>query len=175
MPVHFPHLYLFWALLGHIPAMPSHFIPWASSAHFIPQASSIHFLLLYLFYSHGIFLNHLSFHGPITTSLHHITFRAYWPLCQPHEFTNSFLRLSRPIYFFFISYYSHELITSFLGLPWPICFFFSTNYFCEPADHYSCHSDLLVFALIFSLPIFFILLGFIYHWPLYKNWAQTFS
>ena len=46
MPVHFLHLYLFWALLANIPAVPAHFIPWASSAYL---------LLFYLFYSHAFF------------------------------------------------------------------------------------------------------------------------
>ena len=43
---HIPHLYLFWALLANIPTVP---------AHFIPQAYLAHLLLLYLFYSHGLF------------------------------------------------------------------------------------------------------------------------
>ena len=42
---HFPHLYLFWVFLANILAMPT---------HFIPRASSIHLLLLYLFYSNGL-------------------------------------------------------------------------------------------------------------------------
>jgi len=46
MPIHFPHLYLFWALLANIPVVLAHFILWASSAHL---------LLLYLFYSYGLF------------------------------------------------------------------------------------------------------------------------
>ena len=61
------------------------------------------------------------------------------------------------------------LLPSLFGLPWPICFFLATDYFCGPVDHYSYHSGLLVFALLFSLPIFFILLGFFCHWaPLLK-------
>ena len=67
-------------------------------------------------------LNCWGFLGPITTSLPLITFRAYWPLSQPNEFTNSFPGLSRPIYFLFTSYCSYELTTSFLRLPRPICF-----------------------------------------------------
>ena len=42
---HFPHLYLFWALLANIPTVPTHFIPRAYLAHLLP---------LYLFYSHGL-------------------------------------------------------------------------------------------------------------------------
>ena len=109
-----------------------------------------------------------------TTSLPLITFWAYWPLCQPYEFTNSFLELPRPIYFFFTSYF-HGFTTSFIGLPRPICFFFATHYFCGSADHYSCHSGLLVFALLFALPIFFVLLGFFCHWVFCQKWASTFS
>ena len=61
------------------------------------------------------------------------------------------------------------LLPSFFGLPQPICFFLATYYFCGPVDHYSCHSGLLVFTLLFSLPIFFILMGFFCHWaPLSK-------
>ena len=70
-PVHFSHLYLFWALLVNIPIV---------LAHFISQASSAHLFLFYLFYFHGLFLNPLDFLGPITTALTLITFRAYWPL-----------------------------------------------------------------------------------------------
>ena len=40
---HFPYSYLFWVLLANIPTVPIHFIIWASSAHL---------LILYLFYSH---------------------------------------------------------------------------------------------------------------------------
>ena len=87
LPVHFPHLFFFWALFDHIPAMPAHFIPWASSAYL---------LLLYLFYSHVFLLNLLGFLSPTNTSLPHITFRAYWPLNQPYKFTNSYLGLPGP-------------------------------------------------------------------------------
>ena len=41
----------------------------------------------------GFLLDPLGFLGPITTSLPLITFRAYWLLSQPNEFTNSFPRL----------------------------------------------------------------------------------
>ena len=68
VPVHFPHPYLFWALLANIPTVPT---------HFIPRASLAHLLLPYLFYFHGLLLNPLGFLYPITTSLPLITFRAY--------------------------------------------------------------------------------------------------
>ena len=60
--------------------------------------------------------------GPITTSLPLITFRAYWLLSQPVEFTNSFLRLPWLIYFFFTSYCSHGFTISLLGFPWPFIY-----------------------------------------------------
>ena len=116
-------------LLGHVLAMLAHPIPWASLAYFISWAFSAHFFFLYVFYFYELLLNPLGFPDPITTSLPLIIFRAYWPLCQHFEFTNSFLGLPRPIYFFFTSYYSHVFTTSFLGLPWPICFFFVTFFF----------------------------------------------
>jgi len=145
------------------------------AAHFIHRASSAHLLFLYLFYSHGFLLNPLGFLDLITISLPLITLQAYWPLCQPYEFTNSFLGLPRPIYFFFTSYYSHGFTTLFLELPRPIFFFFATYYFCGPTNHYSCHSGLLVFTLLFSLPIFSILLGFFCHWAFCQKWALTLS
>ena len=162
-------------LLGHVLAMLAHPIPWASLAYFISWAFSAHFFFLYLFYSYELLLNPLGFLDPITTSLPLIIFRVYWPLCQHFEFTNSFLGLPRPIYFFFTSYYSHVFTTSFLGLPWPICFFFVTFFFffCRPVNHYSCCSGLLVFASLFSLPIFFILLGFFSHCAFCQKWAST--
>ena len=88
-------------------------------------------------------LNHLVFLGPITTSLPLITFRAYWPLSQPNEFTNSFLELPRPIYFLITSYCSHGFTTSFIGLPCPIYFLFTSFYSCGLASCQSYHSDLL--------------------------------
>ena len=53
----------------------------------------------------------------------------------------------------------------------PICLLFTTYYFCGLADHYSCHSGLLGFTLLFSLLIFFILLSFFCHWVLCQKWA----
>ena len=85
----------------------------------------------------------------------------------PGPFT-SFLCLTIPI----------GLLPSFFGLPQPICFFLATYYFCGPVDHYSYHSSLLVFTLLFSLLIFFILLGFFCHWslgPLVKSGHQQCS
>ena len=111
----FSTFFLLWASVASILAEPAHSISWASSTHFIPRASSAHFLLPYLFHSHGFLLNPLGFFGPITTSSPLITFRAYWPLCQPYEFINLFLGLPRLIYFFSTSYYSHGFTTF---IPW---------------------------------------------------------
>ena len=122
--------------------------------HLIPRASLAHLLLLFLFYSHGLLLNPLGFLGLITTSLPLITFRTYWPLSQPNEFINLFLRLPRPIYFFFTSYCSYRFTTSLLGLPRPIYFLFTSYYSCGHAGLYSCHSNLLgllyYFLFLFS-------------------------
>jgi len=155
VPVQFSHPYLFWALWANIPAV---------LAHFIPRASSAHLLLLHLFYSHRFLLNPLGFLGPTTTSLPLITLRAYWPLSQPNGFTNSFLGRPRPIYFFFISYFSHGFTISLLRLSWPIYFLFTSYYSCESAGHYSCHSSMLGLLYYLFLLTFFILLGFFCYW-----------
>ena len=182
--IQFPHPYLFWALLANISTVSAHFLHpylfWALRAnipampiHFIHRAFSTHLLLLYLFYSHGLLLNPLGFLDPITTSLLLITFRAYWPLSQPNEFTNSFLGLPRPIDFFVTSYCSHGFTTSLLGLPQPIYFLFTSYYSCEPAGHYSYHSSLL------SLFYYFLFSFSSYCWAssaigsFVKKWAST--
>ena len=67
----------------------------------------------------GFLLNPLGFLDPITTSLPLIAFRAYWPLSQPNEFTNSFPELPWPIYSLFTSYCSHGFTTSFIGFLGP--------------------------------------------------------
>ena len=107
---HFPYLYLFWALLANIPAVPTHLI-----ISFLGLPGPIYFFCTF-FTPMGFLLDPLGFLGPITTSLPLIYFQAYWPLSQPNKFTNSFPGLPRPIYFLFTSYYSHGLTTSFLGL-----------------------------------------------------------
>ena len=68
---HFPHLYLFWALLANIPTVPTHF-----TTSFLGLPRSI-----YLFFTSftliGFLLDSLSFLSPITTFLPLITFRHY--------------------------------------------------------------------------------------------------
>ena len=73
------------------------FLLCASPFHyFIPSVSLTRLLLLYLFYSHGLFARFFGLSRLITTSLPIITLRAYWPLSQSIEFTNSSPRLPRP-------------------------------------------------------------------------------
>ena len=62
---HFPHLYLFWALLANIPVV---------SAHFIPRAYLAHYFFFTSFTPMGFLLYPLSFLDPITTSLSLIYF-----------------------------------------------------------------------------------------------------
>ena len=87
---HFSHLYLFWALLANIAAVPTHFtasfleFPWPVY-FFFPSFTLMSFLL-----------DSMSFLDPITISLSLITFWAYWPLSQPIEFINLFPELLDP-------------------------------------------------------------------------------
>ena len=121
--VQFPHLYLFWALLANIHVVPTHFI-----ISFLKLSRPIYFFFTSFTFM-GFLLDPLGFLGPITTSLPLVTFRAYWPLSQTNEFTNSFSGFLWPIYFLFTSYYSHGLTISFLGLHWPIYSLFTSFYF----------------------------------------------
>ena len=104
-------------------------------------------------------LDPLGFFGQITRFLPLITFRAYCPLSQPNEFTNSFLRLLWPIYFLFTSSYSHGLTTSFLELRRPIYSFFISFYSCEHASH---QSYLSVSWACFPVPLLFFPSHFLY-------------
>ena len=61
--------------------------------YFIPRASLTRLPHFYLFYFHGLFAKFFGFFDLITISLLLITFRAYWPLSRPIEFTNLFLKL----------------------------------------------------------------------------------
>ena len=155
--------FFFWALLASILARLAHSMPWASSAHFIPWASLAHFLLPYHFHSHGFLLNLLGFPGPITISL---PFRLIGLYVNPMNLLIPFLGFPDSFYFFSISYNYHGFTPSFFGLPQPICFFLASHYICEPINHYSYHSGLIVFTLLFSLHIFFILLGSFCNWAI---------
>jgi len=110
--------------------------------HFISWTSLAHLLLLYLFL--------LSW--------------AYWPSflpCQLIKFTDLFLGLPWPIYFFFTSYYFYGLTTSLLGLHRPIYFFFIFCYFHGPAGHQSYH-----FSPMDLFPYFFTFLPLVlFHLP----------
>ena len=80
---HFPHLYLFWVLLANIPVVLAYF-----TILFLELSWSI-----YLFYSQGLFDRFFGLPRPNYYILPLITFRAYWPLSQSIEFTNSFPEL----------------------------------------------------------------------------------
>ena len=109
--VNFLSYSFFCSLLPNIPAGPIHSVPWASSAHFVPWASLTYFIISYIFHSHGLLLNSLGFHGPITTSLP-LGLLAF----KTTPFTNSFLWASPThFYFLFVSYNSHGPTTSILG------------------------------------------------------------
>ena len=154
---HFPHLYLFWALLPNIPAMPTHF---TTSFLEIPRP-------IYSFFTSftpmGFLLNSLGFLSPIITSLPLITFRAYWPLRQSNEFTNSFSRLPQPIHFLFTSYYSHGLTTSFIGLPQPIFSFF-TFFFFILVGLLAINPVILAYQTCFLIPLPFSPSHHLYCW-----------
>ena len=155
---YFSLLYLSWALLTDILVVPAHFI-----TLFFGLPRPIYYLFT-SFTPMRFLLNLLGFLDPITTSLLLITTWAYWLLGQPIEFTNSFPRLSRPIYFLSISYYSHGLTISFLKLPWPTYSLFTSFYSCGAYWSLILPFWLIGLALLFSLLTFFILLGFFYCW-----------
>ena len=54
-----------------------------------------HFILPYFFHAHGFFAKSFGLPRP---NYHILTFRAYWHLSQPHEFTNSFLWASPALF-----------------------------------------------------------------------------
>ena len=116
---HFPHLYLFWALLANIFVVLVYF-----TTSFLGLPRAIYFFFI-SFTPMGFLLVSLGFLGLITTSLHFVTIWAYWLLSQPIDFTNSFPKLPWAIYFLFTFYYSYGLTTSFFGLSWPIYLFFT--------------------------------------------------
>ena len=165
---HFSLLYLSRTLLANIPVVPTHFI---ASFFGLPQA------IYYLFASFtfmSFLLNPLGVLDPITTSLLFNTTWAYWFLGQPIEFTNSFPGLSWLIYSLSTSYYSYELTTSFLKLSRPTYYLFISFHYCGHAGHQFYHSSLLGLALLLSLLTFFILLDFFYCWALCQKWTSTF-
>ena len=136
----------------------------------------------------------LGFLGPFHSSSFLGPFSSSLPLSLPWVFAKSFgfpnpITTSLP--FGFIGLYANHmnLLIPFLGFPdpfyfspsliilmglllhsisflSPFAFFLATYYFRGPIDHNSHHFGLMIFALLFSLPIFFILLGFFCHWTL---------
>ena len=124
----------------------------------------------------GFLLDFLSFLNLITTSLPLITLRAYWPLNQSIEFTNSSPKLPRSIYFFFTFFYSYVFTTSFFGSLSPFTSSLPLFYSCGPASHQSCHFNLLglfpySFTVFLSSPS--LLLGFFCYWALCHKWTST--
>ena len=120
----------------------------------------------------GFLLNHLGFLDPITTSLPLITFRTYWTLCQPNEFTNSFPRLPNPFTSCLTLIILMGLLFHSLGFPSP----FTSS--LPLIILVGLLSLLLPFqpvrlAWLFSLLTFFILLGFFCYWTLCQKWAST--
>ena len=113
------------------------------------------------FHFHGFLLNSLGFLGPITTSL---PFGLIGLYANPMDILIPFLGFLGHLLLFFylllfpLVYYLHSL--GFLN---PFASSCPLIIFCGPVDHYSCHSGLLVFALLLSLLIFFIFFGFFFH------------
>ena len=116
--------------------------------HFIISFLGLHWPVYFLFTSFipmGFLLDPLGFLDQITTSLSLITFRVYWPLSRPIEFTNSFPGLHWPIYLFFTSFF---ILVGLLTI----------NPTFQPTR--------LVSSFLYHFPLltFPILLGFFYCW-----------
>ena len=152
--VQFPHLYLFWALLANIHVVPTHFI-----ISFLKLSQPIYFFFTSFTYM-GFLLDPLGFLGPITTSLPLVTFRAYWPLSQTNEFTNSFSGFLWPIYILFTSYYSktyYFILRASLAqlLPFYLFLFFKGSLATNPAIS-ACWAYFLIPLLFFLSNILYI-------------------
>ena len=129
--------------------------PFHSSSFLGPFSSSLPLSLPW------VFAKSFGFPNPITTSL---PFGFIGLYANHMNLLIPFLGFPDSFYFFSISYNYHGFTPSFFGLPQTICFFLATHYICEPIDHYSYHSGLMFFTLLFSLHIFFILLGSFCNW-----------
>ena len=149
---HFPHLYIFWALLANIPAVPAHF-----TTSFFGLSCPIYFfftsftLMCFLLDSSG-------FLGPITTSLPLLGFVSQHSCCAspfhyfipqassayllllisftPMGFLLNFLGFlglittSLPLLSFVGQhFYSHGRFARFFGFPWPNYHIFTSYYF----------------------------------------------
>ena len=102
------------------------FILWASSAHFILWASLAHFILSYLFYSHGLMLNHLDFLSPITTSFVFGFIGLQTNLIYQFLSLGSFSPFLLSLYFLRFSWAFYFILWGFLS---PFAFFGTTYYF----------------------------------------------
>ena len=166
-------------LLGHVLAMPAHPIPWASLAYFISWAFSAHFFFLYLFYSYELLLNPLGFPTQLLHPYLLLSFGLIGLYANTLNLLIHFLGFPNPFTSFLPLIIPMCLLLHFLGFLGPfasslsLLFFFFFFFFCRPVNHYSCCSGLLVFTSLFSLPIFFILLGFFSHCAFCQKWAST--
>ena len=162
--------------LSTLPSIPTGSVPitsWASLAHFIPLASSACFIpwgILGPFHSFlplTFLWAFAKFFGLPQPNYYILYFWIYWPLNQSHLLI-PFFGLIQPVFFFLsISYDSYGLTISFIGAPLgPFAFFWVFLLFCRPLNHYFCYSDPMVFTLLLSFSISFILLGFFCHWAL---------
>ena len=152
-------------------ASSAHFIPWASSTHFIHQASSAHCLLPYLFHSHEFLLNPLGFLGQLPHPYLLLPFGLIGLYANPMNLLIHFLGFPDP-FTSFLPFTIPMGLLLFFGFSWPICSFLATYYFCGPVDHYSCHSSLLVFTLLFSPHLFHIVGHFLPLVPFVKSGHQ---
>ena len=140
----------------------------------ILRASLGHLLPLCLFYFYEFFTKSFGLPRP---NYHIFTFQYYLGLLvfrPAHWVYYSFPGLSWLIYSLSTSYYSYELTTSFIKLSRPTYYLFISFHYCGHAGHQFYHSSLLGLALLLSLLTFFILLDFFYCWALCQKWTSTF-
>ena len=186
LSIHFLHSFFFWALLANIRAGPAHFSTSLPLLGFIRPhsyyASPFHSLgFLSPFHSSG-------FLGPFSSSSFFLPLLPLWTFAKSFGFSQPNYHVLTSLPFRLIGLFAipMNLLIHFLGfldpftssLPLiipmglllhslsflgPFASSLPLIIFCGPVDHYSYHSGLLVFTLLFSLPIFFILLGFFCH------------
>ena len=144
-------------------------VPLVNSHTILDFLSPFHFLWASLTYSILIFPWAFAMSSGLPWPNYHILYFQGLLAFVPTPFTNSFLWA--PLTHFCllsISYNSHWLTTSFSRLPWARLLSLGPFYYFMPVNHYSCHSDLMVFFSHFAnssslfpsiLLGFFLLLG----------------
>ena len=150
---HFPHLYLFCALLANIPAVLAHF-----TTSFLGFPRPIYFFFT-SFTPIGFLLDSSGFLGPITTSLPLLGFVGQHSCCAS-PFHHIIPRASSTHLLLLYLFYSHRLFTRFFGLPWPNCHIFTsfglcwpTFLLCQPISlHSSGFLSPFTSSLLFLLP-----------------------